>query len=197
MSEPMVRSIWSFVALVAAAAVLAGCISRTVPVPETTRVEAPRVVLSHAGQSVVTNQGRIKQSREERTVCPAGNALTSDQVMVTGGFPAPFDLQITNEMSFVAAEVSIAGGTLTGLTKEAVRSASARDGQTVELAKLPLTPSAEGTSHLRFSVIPITGSPRGGPETVEIYTRVLEDTGNALALPRVIAGSEARLCGPY
>ncbi|NRA30940.1 MAG: hypothetical protein HRU11_11865 [Parvularculaceae bacterium] len=178
----------------AALPMLAGCFS-IFPEPKEVVMVSPRALLSQAGSAVSSD---VQVSADHKGYeCPAGNLLPMDRVVVTGGFPAPFDFEIENEPTFVAAEIAIAGGTLTRLSPGAVRSSSVRDGQTVEMARMPLAGTDAGKSHLRFSVVPITGTREGGPETVQVYARVLEDTGSALAVTPVIAGSQQRLCGPY
>jgi len=183
--------------LMALGAALTGCVgplSKT-PEPEDMALSTPRAVLRHSGVAV-SSATQVRSAINRGYECPAGNRLPADRVVVTGGFPAPFDFEIENEEGFVAAEIAVAGGTLTRLTPGAVRSSSVRDGQTVELARLPLAGTGSGKSHLRFSVVPITGTNTGGPETVQVYARVLEDTGGAVAVTPITAGSQARLCGP-
>lgn len=178
----------------AALPLLAGCIS-IFPEAKDVVMAPPRATLSQAGTTVSVDV--MTKHNRQGYECPAGNLLPSNRVVVTGGFPAPFDFEIENEPTFVAAEIAVAGGTLTRLSPGGVRSSSVRDGQTVEMARLPLVGTEVGKSHLRFSVVPITGTREGGPETVQVYARVLEDTGSALAVSPIIAGSEQRLCGPY
>ncbi|MEM1380106.1 MAG: hypothetical protein AAGH41_05710 [Pseudomonadota bacterium] len=174
--------------------VLTACYSVT-PTPEPMGLSSPGIVLRHDGQVVAQANDHLLPDNAYK--CPAGHWLAKNKVVVLGGFPASFDLEIESAPGLVAAEVSVAGGTLTRLSPGAVRSSSVRDGQTVEIARMPLSGGEIGRENLRFSVIPVTGTRLGGPETVSVYTRVINDTGGAEVLGAITAGSEARLCGPY
>lgn len=178
----------------AAALPLVTACSSFTPQAEPHGLDGPAMVLRHAGR-VVAQSGDHRLPRSGHR-CPAGNWLDEDRVVITGGFPAAFDLEVRSLPGLVAAEVSVAGGTLTNLGPGAKRSTSVRDGQTVETARKPLSGSGGG-DHLRFSVIPLTGTRAGGPQTVQVYTRILDEDGGATPLGTITAGSEARLCGPY
>ncbi|MEM9840001.1 MAG: hypothetical protein AAF830_12725 [Pseudomonadota bacterium] len=173
---------------------LSACYSVT-PTPEATGFGTPTLVMRHGGQVVA--QSADHHLVESGHQCPAGHWLPRSKVVVTGGFPASFDLEVQGDETMVAAEISVAGGTMTGLAPGAVRSTSVRDGQTVEIARQAVSSSNLGGEHLRFSVIPLTGTRASGPETVQIYARVEYENGSADVLNVITAGSESRLCGPY
>lgn len=184
----------SISALVCTLIAASGCYSVT-PTPESSGFATPTMVMRHGGQVVA--QSASYRLADGGYQCPAGHWLPREKVVVIGGFPASFDLEVQSNESLVAAEVSVAGGTLTHLGPGAQRSTSVRDGQTVEIARQALAGDGLNSEHLRFSVIPVTGTSASGPETVQVYARVLYENGSADALEVITAGSESRLCGPY